>query len=250
LPEPVPAFVLRAAERGVDRLPSTGPVASYVAGHPESVITRHSSFNFGTYQTGRAGFGRLRVFGDEVFSGSGCGYNMHPHHNFVICAFVLAGRLTHVNTIGKVDELRAGDYYVFSAGSGGKHAELNIAGEDLNVLYLWFLPERLLLPPSYVRAHFDEAAGRNRIETLVGDGAGALPIPQDVRISRLVSDRPGAFGLRPGAHGVYAFVIDGALRCGGVQLGRRDSAGFWDVNEIRIETDEAPTDVLFVETSR
>jgi hypothetical protein len=35
-----------------------------------------------------------------------------------------------------------------------------------------------------------------------------------------------------------------------VQLGRRDSAGFWDVNEIRIETDEAPTDVLFVETSR
>ena len=62
----------------------------------------------------------MRVFGDEVFNGAGCGYNMHPHHNFVICAFVLQGMLTHVNTIGKVDQLSAGDYYVFSAGAGGK----------------------------------------------------------------------------------------------------------------------------------
>ena len=83
-------------------------------------LTRHSSFNFGPYQAGHAGFGRLRVFGDEVFSGLGCGYNMHRHHNFIICAFVLQGELTHINTVGNIDQLTSGDYYVFSAGSGGQ----------------------------------------------------------------------------------------------------------------------------------
>src|SRR5664279_4076301 len=127
-------FVLRAADRGYDKLVSTGGYASYVAGHPDSFITRHSSFNFGDYQSGRAGFGKVRVFGDETFSHAGCGYNMHPHHCFIIMAFVLQGSLTHVNTIGKVDTLKPGDYYVFSAGSGGKHCELNIEPEDLNVV--------------------------------------------------------------------------------------------------------------------
>ena len=112
-------FVLRAAERGFSRLVSTGVNATYVAGHPDGVITRHSSFNFHEYQSGIAGFGCIRVFGDEVFSPGGTGYNMHPHHNFIIMAFVLGGALTHINTIGKVDELKANDYYVFSAGAGG-----------------------------------------------------------------------------------------------------------------------------------
>jgi hypothetical protein len=69
------SFVLVAVEHGYDKLLSTGPNASYVAGHPDAFITRYSSFNFHGYQSGRPGFGRIRVFGDEVFSGAGCGYN-------------------------------------------------------------------------------------------------------------------------------------------------------------------------------
>ena len=121
-------FVLRAGERGYSYLPAVGLNASYVAGHPDGVITRHSSFNFHEYQSGIPGLGVMKVFGDEVFTPGGTGYNMHPHHNFIIMAFVASGALTHINTIGKVDELRKDDYYVFSAGSGGKHSELNIGG--------------------------------------------------------------------------------------------------------------------------
>ena len=88
------AFVLRAAERGHDLIKSDGSRSSYVAGHPDGLITRESSFNFHDYQSGRPGFGKIRVFGDEVFAGAGCGYNMHPHHNFAICAFGSARR-TH-----------------------------------------------------------------------------------------------------------------------------------------------------------
>jgi quercetin 2,3-dioxygenase len=82
-------FILRAGERGYSYLPAVGLNASYVAGHPDGVITRHSSFNFHEYQSGIPGLGAMKVFGDETFTPNGTGYNMHPHHNFIICAFVL-----------------------------------------------------------------------------------------------------------------------------------------------------------------
>ena len=242
-------FVLRAGERGFSRLVSTGVNATYVAGHPDGVITRHSSFNFHDYQSGIAGFGHIRVFGDEVFSPGGTGYNMHPHHNFIIAAFVLDGALTHVNTIGKVDELRAGDYYVFSAGTGGKHAELNIGQENLSVIYLWMLPSQLLAPPSYVRGHFDARAGVNRFVCLVGNEPGALPVGQAVKVTRLVTGRSVTPVYRPSpARGVYIFVLAGEAAIAGTVLGQRDSMAL--VGEDRIEiAARSGSDLLLVETA-
>ncbi|WP_431281756.1 pirin family protein [Humitalea sp. 24SJ18S-53] len=246
------SFVIRNAERGHDMITSDGSRASYIAGHPDGFVTRASSFNFHDYQTGRPGFGPVRVFGDEVFHGAGCGYNMHPHHNFVICAFVFAGDLTHINTAGAgmVDRLTAGDYYVFSAGSGGKHAELSVTPEDMHVIYLWALPGQLFLPPSYHRGHFDFRKRRNDLVQLVGDSDEALPIPQDLRVSRLIADAGRSFPYRPRtrSHGLYVFVREGAVICGGMALGRRDSTGVWDVDEISLEIVEDDTDVLIVET--
>jgi redox-sensitive bicupin YhaK (pirin superfamily) len=245
------SFVLRAKERGHDLIRSDGTRSSYIAGHPDGFITRESSFNFHEYQSGRPGFGPMRVFGDEVFHGTGCGYNMHPHHNFVICAFVLQGELTHINTAGDgmVDRLRAGDYYVFSAGSGGKHCELGITGEDTNIIYIWFMPGQLYLPPSYHRGHFDFHTRRDHIEQLVGEADGALPIPNDIRVSRLITDNGGKHIYKPrsSSHGTYVFVLEGGLRCGKTLLGRRDSAGIWGTDEIESCATADATDVLFVE---
>jgi len=151
---------------------------------------------------------------------------------------------------GTRDRLRQGDYYVVSAGSGGKHAALSISGEDMHAIHVWFLPGQLYLPPSYLRAHFKLGTRRNRIAQLVGDRDGALPIPQDVRVSRLVSDRPSSYTYSPRseAHGVYAFVLEGEMRCSDTQLGRRDSMGVWGRQSITCATTADETDVLFVET--
>lgn len=243
------SFILRAADRGHEKILSTGPTASYVGGHPDAFITRHSSFNFHDYQSGRAGFGRIRVFGDETFNNPGCSYNMHPHHNFIICAFVLSGRLQHINTTGNNDELLAGDYYAFSAGSGGLHTEINVHREPMNAIYLWMLPDHLYLPPSYARGRFDAEASANRITPLLGTGA-PLPIPQDATVSRLFSTRSGRHVHRPRSrgHGLYCFVIDGRLACDGTMLERRDSMGLWNATEIVLESGENGADALLVET--
>jgi redox-sensitive bicupin YhaK (pirin superfamily) len=242
-------FVLRAGERGYSYLPSLGLNASYVAGHPDGVITRHSSFNFHEYQAGIPGLGAMKVFGDEVFTPGGTGYNMHPHHNFIIMAFVLGGALTHINTIGKVDELKANDYYVFSAGSGGKHSELNIGEQDLNVIYVWVLPGQLLAPPSYRRSHFDPKAGANRITCLVGDEAGALPIGQTFKVSRLVSDADQRYAYRPSkGNGLYAFILEGDAEIASAILTRRDSIALEGEERIDISVRTDGTDMLLVET--
>jgi redox-sensitive bicupin YhaK (pirin superfamily) len=245
-------FTLRANERGFTRLNSTGDASSYISGHPDAMLTRHSSFNFGPYQAGLPGFGRLRVFGDEVFSGAGCGYNMHPHHDFIICAFVLEGQLTHINTVGNVDQLSPGDFYAFSAGSGGKHCEVNLRHEDVNVVYVWMLPDQLLLPPSYGRGHFNALARRNRLTPLVGKADGAVRISQDVKVSRLFSDQAALHDYVPSsrAHGVYVFVLDGDIDCQGIALGRRDSTGIWDAERISIRTGNQNADVMIIETPR
>jgi redox-sensitive bicupin YhaK (pirin superfamily) len=244
------SFVLRAEERGYDKIVSTGQTAGYVGGHPDAFVTRWSSFNFHDYQDGRPGFGRIRVFGDETFNNPGCSYSMHRHHNFIICAFVLEGKLTHLNTLGHIDELRPGDFYAFSAGSGGFHEELNMQSEPMKAIYLWLLPNQLLLPPSYAHGHFDASAGRNRITTLIGSDDGALPIPQDAKVSRLVSDAAGTYSYRPRSreHGVYAFVIEGELQCNDTQLRRRDSKAIWGVDEVVCQTGPGNSDILFVET--
>lgn len=244
-------FVLRDSERGFHQYLSTGETSSYVAGHPNAVISRHSSFNFADYQSGRRGFGPMRMFGEETFSGMGCGYNMHPHHDFVICAFVLEGELTHINTVGNVDQLHAGDYYVFSAGAGGKHAELNIRSEDMRIVYIWFLPGQLLLPPSYHRARYAAETSRNRLVTLVGDTPGALPIPQDARVSRLSADGPMLQRYQPSSprHGVYLFVIEGSAECADVALTRRDSMALFGGEAFAFRTGPGHTDILVVETT-
>jgi len=242
-------FILRAGERGYSNLPSAGPNASYVAGHPDGVITRHSSFNFHEYQSGIPGFGVMKVFGDEVFTPGGTGYNMHPHHNFIIMAFVLGGALTHVNTIGKVDELRKDDYYVFSAGSGGKHSELNIGDEPLHVIYVWVLPGQLFMPPSYHRGRFDAKVGADHITCLVGNEAGALPIGQSFKVSRLVTNGRRRDVYRPaGGNGVYAFVLEGEIEIAGQQLARRDSIALEGEREIEIAAGASNADMLLVET--
>jgi quercetin 2,3-dioxygenase len=87
----------------------------------------------------------------------------------------------------------------------------------MKVIYIWLLPDQLFLPPSYQAAHFDIRTRRDRIEQLVGHADGALPISQDVRISRLITDNAKTYVYQPhsASDGVYVFVLEGEVRTSG-----------------------------------
>jgi hypothetical protein len=121
----------------------------------------------------------------------------------------------------------------------------------MHVIYLWIMPDQLLLPPSHIRSHFDALANRNKLVTLVGNVDGALRVSQDVKVSRLVSDAAVTVNYSPTstAHGVYAFVLEGEMACDATPLARRDSAGIWGAERIQLRTGAQETDVLIVETA-
>jgi hypothetical protein len=54
---------------------------------------------------------------------------------------------------------------------------------------------------------------------------------------------------RSASHGVYVFVLEGEVRIGDPVLGRRDSAGLWDLEAIEGQVSADASDVLFVETA-
>jgi hypothetical protein len=80
---------------------------------------------------------------------------------------------------------------------------------------------------------------------------GALPISQDVRISRLVTDNGKSYIYKPRSvsHGVYVVVLEGEVRIGDVLLRRRDSTILWDLESIECQVSADASDVLFVETA-
>jgi quercetin 2,3-dioxygenase len=82
---------------------------------------------------------------------------------------------------------------------------------------------------------------------LVGDADGALPIPNDIRVSRLVADSGSKQSYRPRSHGTYIFMIEGSLRTVDTLLGRRDSIGVWNVDVIECQTAADVTVGPFVE---
>jgi hypothetical protein len=127
---------------------------------------------------------------------------------------------------------------------------LNIEQEELEVIYIWAFPDRLMTPPSYHRSHFDADAQSGRLTSLVGDTPGALPIRQDLRLCRLVSRSAGsyAYEMTPGC-GAYVFVLDGTAEIAGTRLGRRDSIGIVGASRIGIVVGTERADLLLVETA-
>lgn len=236
-------FIISAKDRDVREL--TQDDNYLVAGK----VKRYSSFNFNEYQTGRDNFGSIEVFGEEFFSPGGSGYQLHPHHNFVIFAMVLEGEFTHLNTLGAMDRFKAGDYYVFSAGSGGKHAELNIFNEPLRIIYIWMVPRTFGDAPGFVTCTFDKFHLKNKLITLADHNHSAVHLESNCQIRRVFSDsnKVYTFPLKKD-FGVYALIIEGEFSINGNNLQKGDSIGIDNVDSIEITSLKNNSDLILVET--
>lgn len=141
------------------------------------------TFSFGDYHDSQfMGFRGLRVINEDRVQ-PGKGFGAHPHRDMEIVTYVLAGELTHADSMGNRSIIRPGDVQRMTAGAGIMHSEMNESATDtVHLLQIWILPDKRGLKPGYEQKPFPEGDRIDRFCLLVSrDGRdGSLRIHQDV----------------------------------------------------------------------
>ena len=120
-------------------------------------------FSFSNYyDPSNIQFGALRVFNDDVVE-SRTGFPTHPHEEMEIVTMVLSGEITHKDSMGNKNVIRAGDVQRMSAGTGLTHSEFNLAKGPIHFYQIWIYPDLAGLKPSYDQRSFSPDSWKNRL---------------------------------------------------------------------------------------
>ncbi len=208
----------------------------------------HFSFSFADYyDPAHMGVGTLRALMEDTIEPAG-GFGTHPHRDMEIVTVVLAGELTHRDSMGNTGVLRAGDVQRMSAGTGVLHSEYNhAASTPVRMLQIWLLPRSRGIAPGYAQKHFADADRRGHLLPLVGEADGALSIHSDVTLyaTRLEEgDAPLAHRIATGRR-VYLHLIEGELEVNGVRLQGGDALTIESEDEVVLEGGRAAHALLF-----
>lgn len=189
--------------------------------------SRHT-FSFGDYYDPRhMGWSALRVINDDRVEGLR-GFGMHPHRNMEILTVMLEGELTHRDSMGHQETLRAGEYQLMSAGRGVMHSEMNQAQEAAVLLQIWLQPDILNSEPGYQQKRFPQTSGMTLIASPEGRDE-SLTLRQQASVWRIRAAAGESLTL-PLLHGAHAWLhviagavsVAGCLHRGGDALGVRD----------------------------
>jgi len=188
-------------------------------------LNTYHTFSFGNYyDPQQMGFRSLRVINEDRVR-PGRGFGRHGHRDMEILTYVLEGVLEHQDSLGHVEQLRAGELQRMTAGAGIQHSEYNPSPSEMVHLYqIWIEPRELGLTPEYEQRQFDAGARQGVFQLVASsDGRdGSMLIHQDtnVYLGRANADHP----LRHSLNGRDAWlqVIRGTADMGTHQLGVGD----------------------------
>jgi redox-sensitive bicupin YhaK (pirin superfamily) len=209
--------------------------------------SRHS-FSFGSYyDPNQMGFRGLRVINDDRVAPAR-GFDTHGHRDMEIVSYVVSGALAHKDTMGNVEQLRAGEVQTMSAGTGLMHSEFNAdKAAPVHFLQIWLLPDRTGHTPRYGQKEFGRAAKLNRLALLVSpDGAdGSLPVHADARMyaSVLEAGKMVALDLAPG-RAAWVQIVRGSVALDGVVLEEGDGAAIADAKRLELTGTGAESEFL------
>lgn len=208
--------------------------------------SRHT-FSFGDYfDPANSGFRSLRVLNDDIIAAGG-GFGTHPHRDFEIISYVVAGALEHKDSLGTGSVVRPGDVQRMTAGSGILHSEFNPSvDEPTHLLQIWLTPERRGLTPGYEQRSFPTADRRGRWRLLASpDGRdGSVHVRQDADLwgTLLEAGEVVAHELRAG-RAAWLQVARGAATLNGQALVAGDGAAVTDETTLTLAATE-PAEVL------
>jgi len=206
-------------------------------------LNAHHSFSFANYYNPeKMNFGVLRVLNDDIVAG-GQGFGTHPHDNMEIITIPLEGDLEHKDNMGNQAVIRQGDVQVMSAGTGVYHSEFNHHPEiPLNLFQIWVFPNKRNVQPRYDQISIRDVAVKNKFYQILSpnkDDQGVW-IHQDAWffLADFEKDAGDSYSLKKKENGVYLMVIDGEIDVNGIELGKRDALGIWDVDELKVKASQ------------
>jgi quercetin 2,3-dioxygenase len=203
------------------------------------------SFSFGPYyDPENTSFGPMRVLNDDYVAPKK-GFGAHPHSDMEIVSIVLSGKLRHEDSLGNVGVTSWGEIQRMSAGTGIIHTEFSASeNEELNLLQMWFMPEKRGIAPSYEITEFNVDSLQKDWIPVVSkkEEMHVAKIHQDISIylRRLNKNQEVSFESSSlGSRRFFLFVIDGHVTLN-KQLGLkfRDSARIEGESVLKITANE------------
>ena len=172
---------------------------------------------------------------------------MHPHQSMEIITVMVDGELSHQDSMGHREVLRAGEVQRMSAGQGVVHSEINQSASPCRLLQIWVEPQTPDGEPHYEQKPFVIAQGWTCLLEPSG-AADAMAIQRPVRLWRS-QPQPGTrleLPLQPNRK-AWLQLIDGAITLDGQPLQRGDGLGFESAPGQTIVSSSASADLLLFE---
>lgn len=211
------------------------------------------SFSFSNYYNPqRMNFGALRVLNDDWIAPQS-GFDTHPHDNMEIVTILLEGELTHRDSMGNTETIRAGEVQVMSAGTGIMHSEHNLHPQQATSLFqLWIYPDARNHLPRYDQKNYESQLVDNQLNVVVSPQSvsnNGLWIHQDawLSIGLFSGGEQHSYAFHTPQNGVFVFVVEGALEIANQHLSKRDALGVWDCSNFSFKAIDKNTKLLFVE---
>jgi redox-sensitive bicupin YhaK (pirin superfamily) len=202
-----------------------------------SEFRRHSTFNFGTFQSEhKEPFGRLYGLHEETLAG-GHAVEFTVAEDSYIVLLPITGAVAYGAGGEASGTVEAEEIVVLAVPAGTSlHLRNPFADELVSLLHLWVRAPAPLAAPAGLTAAFDPQALENRLCELVGVPAQrTLPrLPFRISLGRFAGRHEAVYKVDPG-NTLFAFVIAGAFELEGRLLHEKDGLALWNAAEIELE---------------
>lgn len=205
------------------------------------------TFSFSNYYDPRfMGFRDLRVI-NEDFIAPDQGFPTHGHRDMEIITYVIAGELSHKDSMGNGTTILPNEVQRMTAGTGVLHSEYSSPTDKTHLLQIWILPEEENLTPGYEQTYFapEDKKGKLKLVASRAGTDGSVTIHQDVNLysSILAKDEEVIHELAENRH-AWIQVIKGEVFLKGDVLSAGDGAAISEETLLKIKSLADETEFL------
>ena len=205
------------------------------------------TFSFNTYYDPEySGFRDLRVI-NEDFIAPDQGFPAHGHKDMEIISYIVAGELSHKDSMGNGTTIYPNEVQRMTAGTGVQHSEYSSPTDKTHLLQIWILPEKSNLKPGYEQTYFapEEKKGKLKLVASRGGTDGSVHINQDVSVyaSIIGEGEEISHELSKNRH-AWIQVVKGKLSLNGEELNTGDGAAISEEEILQIKSLKNDTEFL------